>query len=163
MPAPAKAPSAREKRRAEARKRGSDQNYNADERTRKQTEAEITVGGKVYRRRIKDNDVSGQLLDLQEDQEIANRKAFAFERQMADLDPADIVEWEELRAKVREHADEATAKSYELLSLMLRDEEGHGPPINDLHKLDATVIVDLTERLAGGGEPLEGPTATSAS
>jgi hypothetical protein len=156
------APKNRQQRRAEARS-GNAEPYDADARSENLTKVDITIGGKVYHRRVKDNDISQRLLDLQEDQEIANRKGAIVEGQMGEMKEVDSDRWDELRKQRREHANEAIDAGHEVLALMLQDEDGASPPLDVVRKLEERVVVDLTERLVGGGEPLDRPTRTPDS
>jgi len=152
----------RGQRRREAPSRNSSSYaYDADKQTEERRKAPITIGGVVYHRRLKTNEVSRRAAALSREQQLVNRKVSALEAQMEDLEPDAVEEWQELSDQVAGLEREAIDKSYEIVALLLEDEAGGSPGVDELGtKTDIEQIGALVRILFGGGEPAEGPTPT---
>jgi len=140
--------------------------YNSAKHTDERRKAPITVwesdnGSGIFHRRLKDNAVTRDAARLQREQQIANRRAAALEAQMADLAIEQVDEWAALAEQITPIEQEAIEKSYELVSMLLENDDGASPTVDELKtKSDIEEIGKLVRVLLGGGEPVTPPTTT---
>jgi len=154
----------RPQKRREAPSQNSDYSYDAAKRTEERRKAPITVwegGDGVFHRRLKNNAVSRQAAALSREQQLVSRKIGALEAQMADLAPEQVEEWEVLSNDAAALEGSSIDLSYQIVALLLEDEQGQQPSVEDLGaRVDIERIGELVRVLFGGGEPAEGPTPT---
>jgi len=162
----------RRERQSRAAKNGA---YDADKAAKELQDAEITIDGKVFHRVLTNNAVSREVQAAGQRQSRHLRQAQSLRLQIDDLgrDPDDPDRLLPLSAKELDQADDLEARAleaeqqaeditYELVIIMLRDDEGNPP---DEGVLRTKVAVQSLRELAkfGGANVLEGPTATEST
>jgi hypothetical protein len=140
------------------------QAFNAEARAKEREEQEIVLGEDEtpYFRRRKNWQVTRDLRSLLRKQEASQLGIQRINKQIAELpiedDPGSLED------KVDALGDEGDLMAYEIIALLLRDEEGNPPPIEMLKEsIDVDDIGALASRLAGGGEPVADPTVTPST
>lgn len=145
--------------------------FNADGRAAAREAAPVTVGGIDYHRRRKNWAVTRKLRALLRDQERAQTRADrarkALDELPIDTDEATLDQYEE---KIDAAIDDSDNTAYEIIALLLRDDDGESPPVGDgteddgtlKSELDVEDAGDLAATLAGGGEPDPTPETPSS-
>lgn len=137
--------------------------FDADGRAETREDAPITIGGKTFHRRRKNWEVTRELRKLLRDQERASVRADRA-RKKIDALPADAPDDDlyELEQQVDVATDESDQSAYELIALLLRDDQDNSPGVDGLKAaLDVEDAGDLAATLAGGSA--EDPTETPRS
>lgn len=139
--------------------------FNADQRANERETAPITIGGVIFHRRRKTWEVSRTMRNLMREQERASRHGDRVRRQLDEAAPdASDDEIAELERKLDEASDAADLAAYKIVALLLEAEGGGPPDLAHLQEhLDVDDTGDLATMLAGGGEPVEGPTQTAST
>lgn len=163
--------------------------FDADGRAKAREDAAITIGEKVFHRRRKSWEITRTLRKLLRRQERSGGKQERLRARIDALteeirgvqDPKtgawikqpiteeDRIEEIEVQVEVlQDEAEEAILDgdeaAYELIALLLRDDEGQNPDLEHLKdSLDVEDAGDLAVTLSGGGEPAADPTTTPTS
>lgn len=129
--------------------------FDADAKAKAREGAPVTIGGVPYRRVRKNWDATRALRGLLRTQERHQTKQARVRRRLEALDvDADESAFEALEQDIDALTDAADEVAYEVIQLLLRDDDGQPPVIDHLKEhLDVEEAGELGSNLANGGEP----------
>lgn len=129
--------------------------FNADERAEKREQAPITLGGVTYTRCRKNWTLTRNLRRLLRKQERTSIQQDRLNKQLEDL-PLDAPDdqLDRIEKEVDEAQDQGDVAAYEIIALLLKDEDDSHPDLDALKdELDVEDAGTLAMVLATGREP----------
>jgi hypothetical protein len=138
------------------------------ETTAKEREAKVITLGEdetAFHRRRKNWQVTRELRALLRKQERSQLAIARVNKQLSELPiEAPDADVQKLEDRVDALQDEGDVAAYEIIALLLRDDEGNAPTVEMLQEgVDVEDVGTLANRLAGGGEQVADPTETATS
>jgi len=143
-----------------------DEGFDAPERSKKRESAPFVLGDQTFTRRRKNWKMTRELRTLLRKQERSMISISRVNTEISELPTGRQSEQKELELEDRIDAlqDEGDIASYEIVALLLRDEEGNSPAVEMIQEeLDVEDVAALAQWFAGGGEPVADPTETATS
>jgi len=143
------------------------QGYNANAKAAERESIEFPIGEKTFKRRRKNWQVTRDLRGLLRKQERAQLGIRRVNKQLEELPiDADEEQVADLEDHVDELQDEGDVAAYEIIALLLRDDEGNSPDVEMMQQeLDVEDVGAMAQRFSVGGEEPDpdSPTPTASS